>query len=197
MPELNIKALSSQHVGPVTFTLQGGETLLISGASGSGKSILLRALADLDQHTGELTLDDQSCALTPPTEWRRRVGLLSAESQWWHETVGEHFPPDYRFAQLGFDDTVKNWSISRLSTGEKQRLAILRLLVNRPVVLLLDEPTASLDQKNTLAVEKHIAEYQSANNAIVIWVSHDEQQMSRINGHMCRMHEGTLLGCQE
>ena len=180
----------------MSFTLKSGETLIISGASGSGKSILLRALADLDPHSGELVLNGQSCEDILPEMWRKQVGLLPAESQWWRDTVGEHFPAEYQFSQFGFEQVVATWSISRLSTGEKQRLAILRLLVNKPKVLLLDEPTASLDQDNTRSVEQHIADYQSASGAMVIWVSHDEQQMARINGRHCAMEDGRLQGCE-
>lgn len=70
--------------------------------------------------------------------------------------------------------------MSRLSSGEKQRLAILRTMVNLPMVLLLDEPTSNLDQKFTIDVEELIKEYISTYNACCLIVSHDDQQLQRI-----------------
>jgi ABC-type iron transport system FetAB ATPase subunit len=195
LSELTVKKLQSHHVGPVSFSVKQGEVLVLRGASGAGKSILLRAIADLDPHDGEVYLDDTSCNSVCPEDWRKQVGFLPAESQWWFETVGEHFPAAYEFGELGFNNEVATWQVSRLSTGEKQRLAILRLLVNQPRVLLLDEPTASLDPENTQAVEHHITDYQQVQKAAVVWVSHDEQQISRINTRYCVMDDGRLKGC--
>lgn len=70
--------------------------------------------------------------------------------------------------------------ISRLSSGEKQRLALARALMNQPRVLLLDEPTASLDPVATAAVEQLVADYRRDTNATVLWVSHDAQQAGRV-----------------
>ena len=78
-----------------------------------------------------------------------------------------------------FTKDVYDWSVSRCSTGERQRLALIRLLCLKPQVLLLDEPTASLDEKNVQAVENLIKEFQYAGGA-VIWVSHDPSQIKRV-----------------
>ena len=75
---------------------------------------------------------------------------------------------------------VPDQPVSRLSSGEKQRLDLMRLLSNRPRVLLLDEPTANLDPENTRRVEVVITEYRRSHDAAVIWVSHDEEQVRRV-----------------
>jgi ABC-type iron transport system FetAB ATPase subunit len=72
------------------------------------------------------------------------------------------------------------WQVSRLSTGEKQRLALARALMNQPRVLLLDEPTASLDAANTQVVEALIAGYRRDSGTAVLWVSHDAEQAARV-----------------
>ena len=156
--------------------------ICLSGASGTGKSLLLRAIADLIDHKGEAYLDKQKCSKTSPVQWRKWVGFLPAESAWWLDKVGEHFleKDSPYLAQLNLPNDCFDWYISRCSTGEKQRLAIARLLGHQPKVLLLDEPTASLDHESVLAVETIIKNYISEFKVPVIWVSHDPQQIKRI-----------------
>jgi len=166
----------------------------LTGPSGSGKTLMLRAVADLDPHEGDLFLDDIECAGIPAPVWRRQVGMLPAESLWWFDTVGEHFPAidEGRLAMLGFDKDVTAWQVSRLSTGERQRLALARLLCNGPKALLLDEPTASLDSANRSRVEQLIASYMKEADAPVIWVSHDPEQAGRVALRHFMMKSGEL-----
>ncbi|MGD8526327.1 MAG: ATP-binding cassette domain-containing protein [Thioalkalispiraceae bacterium] len=180
-PLLTLKDFSVNHLAPINMTIEAGECITISGPSGSGKSLLLRALADLIPHQGEAYFQGQACSSVVATQWRTQVGLLPAESSWWQEQVGEHFVQrcDEKIKALGFTTDVYNWSVSRCSTGERQRLALLRLLCLQPKVLLLDEPTASLDQENVAAVEALIRDYLQQGGA-VIWVSHDPQQVQRV-----------------
>jgi ABC-type iron transport system FetAB ATPase subunit len=122
------------------------------------------------------------------------VGLLPAESQWWDEVVGDHFPAhnNLQLQSLGFESDVLKWSVSRLSSGERQRLAILRLLANRPHILLLDEPTANLDSHNTQCVETLIKQYMEDINAGVLWVSHDMSQIERIADRVIAFKSGSI-----
>ena len=140
MPRLKIESLRFQGRGPYDLTVEPGECVCLSGPSGAGKTLLLRSIADLDPHEGRVFLDDVDSLTVDAPSWRQAVGLLPAESQWWWDTVGPHFPvvDGERLEALGFGEEVLAWEVSRLSTGERQRLALLRLLVNRPRVLLLD-----------------------------------------------------------
>jgi len=180
-PIFNLNDLSVNGLAAINMSINAGECIVISGPSGSGKSLLLRALADLIPHQGEAYYQGQACTAFLPTQWRKQVGLLPAESFWWEEHVGEHFAQrcDEKLKALGFSTDVYNWRVSRCSTGERQRLALLRLLCLQPKVLLLDEPTASLDQANVKAVESLIKDYLHQGGA-VIWVSHDPDQIQRI-----------------
>lgn len=187
--------MTVRYLGPVSLGLKQHQCLTLTGPSGAGKSLLLRGIADLEPHSGEILLDETACAATAAHKWRRRVGLLPAESHWWFDTVGEHLTEvdEAELSSLGFDPEVLQWSVNRLSTGERQRLALLRLLANHPQVLLLDEPTGNLDPQNTERVETVIKQYMSANPVAVIWVSHDAKQRQRVGQRHYLLRDGQVL----
>ena len=175
-----MESLSPARGRRFDFALGPGECLGVNGPSGSGKTLLLRAIADLDPHEGEVYLDGVPRSLVAPWLWRRQVGLLPAESAWWERTVGAHFtriPP--ALEALGFTEEVLAWPVDRLSSGERQRLALARLLGLAPRVLLLDEPTAHLDGENARRVEAVVRDFLEKGGAAV-WVSHDEAQLERV-----------------
>lgn len=199
MAGLRLDGLSTMLLREVDLTLAAGERVFLSGASGSGKSLLLRAVADLDPHRGEVWLDELPRSRLTPPEWRRRVGLLPAESHWWAETVGEHWrapaagsPIEALLVALGFDVDVSGWAITRLSTGERQRLALARLLLNQPQALLLDEATANLDSVNRERVETVLEDYRAAHATAMLWVSHDPEQRVRLGGRRLVIRESRL-----
>lgn len=169
---------------PVDLKVDAGGLALVSGPSGSGKSLLLRAISDLDPNTGEAWLDTDARSAMPASRWRRRLGLLPAESFWWAERVGDHFPggqaPRALLSGLGFEADVLAWAVSRLSTGERQRLALVRMLAFEPEAVLLDEATANLDTANRDRVEALVAAYRVEHAAAVLWVSHDPEQRGRL-----------------
>jgi ABC-type iron transport system FetAB ATPase subunit len=193
-PLLQIKDLDRPMLGPVSLALAPGDCLCITGESGSGKSQLLRAIADIDPHGGELWLDGISSRDTAPEQWRRQTGLLPPESSWWLPRARDHFTNGMPvvLAQLGLTEDVLDQPVSRLSSGERQRLALLRLLANRPRVLLLDEPTANLDDENARRVEAVIDAYRKTHNAAVIWVSHDRMQVARVANRHMELGDGKL-----
>jgi len=195
MSGLQVKNLTTRLLSGVDFEVPPGSCLTIAGPSGSGKSLLLRAIADIDPHEGEVSIGDQNSKSVTGPQWRRMVAMVPAESQWWYETVGEHFPADARvdFAALGFRDEVRDWHIDRLSTGERQRLSLLRTLVLEPRALLLDEPTAALDEKARKTVEALIANFRKQHNVPVIWVSHDEEQIKRVADVHMNITDGHLV----
>lgn len=194
MSRLEIKDLCAAGLGPVSLTLAEGECICLSGPSGSGKTRLLRAIADLDVHEAEVALDGTPRERLAPPEWRRRVGLLPADNQWWLERVGDHFPrPDAdALSALALDPELLAQPVSRLSSGERQRFALLRLLANRPQVLLLDEPTANLDATNVSRVERLLERYRVQYHAGLLWVSHDAEQIQRLRARHLHMNQGRL-----
>ena len=193
MLKLKLKKFSIPGLSSLSLAVKQGECVGLSGESGCGKTRLLRAIADLDEHEGVLQLDDLSWDSVPAHQWRTQVALLPAESQWWFDTVGEHFSGDNGvLPALGFDLDVFQWQSVRCSSGEKQRLSILRLLANQPRVLLLDEPTANLDESNSARVEQLIAEYIVDKKAIAIWVSHNPDQLRRVSSRQFYIENGSM-----
>ena len=180
---LSVSALARPELEPVSFELADGECIAVGGASGSGKTLLLRAIADLDPNRGVVALDGAARESMPAPEWRRRVVYVAAEPGWWRDTVGGHFD-DWDGARdlvaaTGLPDDCRTWPISRLSTGERQRLGLVRALVLEPRVLLLDEPTSGLDDAATEAVEE-LVQARLAGGASVLWVTHDGEQSRRL-----------------
>lgn len=186
--------LATSHVGPVSISVAGGECLAILGASGSGKSLLFRAIADLDPNHGDVSLNGRSRDEIPAYEWRRQVSLVPAETGWWADRVDDHFDADRDLEDLLETVDLKSalgWEVNRLSTGERQRLGIVRALQARPSVLLLDEPTASLDADMTAVVEGLIKQ-QLARDVCVLLVTHDPEQAKRLADRSMRMADGRL-----
>src|ERR1700693_6240808 len=93
---LLVKQLRSEFAGPFELNLGIGACAAITGPSGSGKSLFLRMIADLDPNEGEVWLNERERAAMPAPEWRRQVTYVSAESGWWADTVIEHFPANGR-----------------------------------------------------------------------------------------------------
>ncbi|MEF8712291.1 MAG: ATP-binding cassette domain-containing protein [Accumulibacter sp.] len=195
MPRLRIQQLVTRHVGPVDLSIGAGECVCIEGASGSGKTLLLRAIADLDPHRGEVRLDDTRCTSLPAPAWRRAVALLVAESQWWSERIGDHFEYGVDAAWiegLGLPAAAMDWQVARCSTGERQRFALLRTLMQAPAVLLLDEPTGNLDWDSTRRVESLLDDYRQQRQAALLWVSHDAGQIGRVAQRRYLLDNGRL-----
>lgn len=193
-PRLRVDGLCIHDVGPVSLAVDAEVCAGLSGPSGAGKTLLLRAIADMEPHGGRIFFDGVEQVTIPGPEWRRQVALMPAESVWWFDTVGEHFsrPDASDFDRLGLDTGLLTWPVSRLSSGERQRLALLRLLENRPGVLLLDEPTANLDSENATRVEKMVQQYREATGAAVLWVGHHHAQLRRVAKRVIRLSDGRI-----
>ena len=196
-PALLVKQIRTGLAGPFELSLETGSCAAISGPSGSGKSLFLRMIADLDPNQGEVWLNGRERASMPAPEWRKQATYVSAESGWWADLVIEHFPTDRRSEiatlsnRLGLRADILDAPVAQLSTGEKQRLSLARALVRNPPVLLLDEPTGPLDADSVVQVEALLQE-RMAKGISILLVTHDPGQAARLGRRRYRMLAGRL-----
>jgi ABC-type iron transport system FetAB ATPase subunit len=194
---LSVRGLRSRFGGPFDFEIQAGECVAIQGPSGAGKSVLLRMLADLDPHEGEVFLDGRSSKAMPAPAWRAQVVYQAAEPAWWEATAGAHFSDaqrgfaDKTLAALGLSPALLDTDIERLSTGERQRLALVRSLAAEPRVLLLDEPTAALDPDSVMRTEALLSSCLTRGMALLI-VTHSADQAQRLAQRILHFGHGKL-----
>lgn len=198
--KLSVRSVAFLGKGPFTFSLAEGECVGLSGRSGIGKTQLFRAITDLIPYQGEILLGGRPSSSYPAPVWRSQVTMVPADSSWWYDRVGDHFHTaestsfiDTCFPLLGFVRDVLDWRVHRLSTGERQRLALLRSLQNRPAVLLLDEPSSGLDGYHTALVERCVEGLRRQNGVSVVWVSHDPEQLKRVAERELCMEDNRLV----
>ncbi|SOE01034.1 ATP-binding cassette domain-containing protein [Caenispirillum bisanense] len=192
---LAVEGLRRPPLPVLSLAVAAGECVAVTGPSGAGKSLLLRAIADLDPNDGRVSLAGTDRAALPAPEWRQRVAYVAAESGWWAPTVADHMagPPDRLatlLAAVGLPE-AGGWPVARLSSGERQRLALVRALTRRPEVLLLDEPTANLDAAATESVEALVRQA-LAEGCGVLLASHDRNQVRRLAGRELAFRDGAL-----
>ncbi|HEY9104727.1 ABC transporter ATP-binding protein [Chitinimonas sp.] len=194
-PSLHIVDLRSGDHGPYALTVAAGECVSLSGPSGVGKSRLLRMVADLDPCNGEVRLGATACRAMSAPQWRRKVCYLPAEAGWWADTVREHLPDSDQtqalLAALGLPERLLDAPLTQLSSGERQRLALVRAILQQPDFLLLDEPTSALDEANTLRVEAVLEQLRREGKGLLL-VTHSTAQAQRLGGQHWRVQQHGL-----
>ncbi len=188
----------------VDFAVQPGERVVLSGPSGSGKSTLLRCMVLLQPAAGAVLLDGEPVAPARVRELRRRVGYVAQRPVSVGGTVYENlsFPRQLHvdamtetaqralLARLGMGEIPGDRRFEELSGGEQQRVALVRSLSARPEVLLLDEPTASLDPENVGAVVEALERWlEEEPSRALVWVSHHAHQVEGLATRRVPMRE--------
>jgi len=181
----------------------------ILGPSGSGKSTLLRCINRLVEPTsGTIELDGVPAAALPVQELRRRVGMVFQTAALFDGTVidnvlygprlrREHVD-DTEFAcrlleRVGLPRSFAPKAVGELSGGEAQRVSLARALANRPEVLLLDEPTASLDPTASTQVERLLLELAAERDLTYLFVTHNLEQARRLGDHGLLLVDGRVV----
>lgn len=186
----------------IDLHVSAGETLAIVGASGSGKTTLLNALGGLDTvDSGQVLVGGNDLAQMSENQ---RTALRNTDIGFvyqFHHLLAEFsalenvmLPPllsgqsqkqakaraEECLQQLGLGHRL-NHTPAELSGGERQRAAIARALVNRPKLVLLDEPTGNLDQQTASQVEEVMLELIQQSDTAFIMVTHDQELAGRMN----------------
>jgi putative ABC transport system ATP-binding protein len=195
----------------VSLAVEPGMRLVLSGPSGAGKTLLLRALARLDAlDRGEVRYRGQRIEHDTVPHFRADVIYLHQRAA----LIGNTVEADLRkpfglkvhrrrkfnrgavielFSALGRDAPFLEKNVAELSGGEIQITALVRALQLDPTILLLDEPTAALDNPTAMAVERLIDGWLAGNSQrAVIWVSHSDTQAQRVGGTVLSMEAGRL-----
>jgi putative ABC transport system ATP-binding protein len=181
----------SQERRQVSFTLEPGEMIRISGHSGSGKTTLLRTLARLNlPEGGDLLLKGKPWQIIPARAWRTHVAYVNQKPVFFSGTVESNLKRPFELKERKSDQSdidqarefltrlllpqnILEQDALTLSVGESSRAALVRTLLVNPLVLLLDEPTAALDSTAKEAVALLLKDWIAAGTRAIVIVSHD------------------------
>ncbi|MGL6624349.1 heme ABC transporter permease/ATP-binding protein CydD [Aeromonas jandaei] len=184
-------------VGPIDFTLAAGSRTALVGISGAGKSSLVNALLGFAPYRGELKVNGLELATLDMSQWRLQLGWLSQNPQLFHASLRDNLllaKPTASDAELegalkraqawefamekGFDYPVGDQA-GGLSVGQAQRLALARTLLKSTQLMVLDEPTASLDRHSERAIMATLEEAMA--NQTLLMITHRLDQLGQMD----------------
>lgn len=202
------KIYGSNHVvKDLDLTVYEGEFLTLLGSSGCGKTTTLRMVAGFEEPTsGSIKVEGEDIQNKEPFE-RNVNTVFQSYALFPHMTVYDNVAYGLKMKKVkkseikdrvmhmldlvqlgGFEKRYP----SQLSGGQKQRVAIARALINRPKVLLLDEPLGALDLKLRKQMQLELKRLQRKLNITFIYVTHDQEEALTMSDRICIMNEGVL-----
>ncbi len=194
----------------INIKVERGESLALVGPSGSGKTTLLKLLDLLEEpSSGRIIFDgvDTACSEKEKIILRRRIGMVFQQSVMFNTSVFNNvaYPLKIRGIKKGVNEKVKEAlnlvglkgfekrNALTLSGGEMQRVSLAQALVFDPELLLLDEPTANLDPKNTSIIEEVISKVNKEHKVTVIMATHNISQAERLASKAAILYEGKII----
>jgi spermidine/putrescine ABC transporter ATP-binding subunit len=201
---------NSTAVDNVSLTINKGEFFCLLGSSGCGKSTILRMIAGFESITsGRILLDGKDLKDLPP--YKRNVNTVFQNYALFpNMTIFENIAYGLKIKKIPDKDIIEqvNAEISRvglqgfekrmpsqLSGGQQQRVALARALINKPQVLLLDEPLSALDKKIAEQTRFELAELQRKVGITFIYVTHNQTEALTMADRIAVMHKGIIEAC--
>lgn len=194
----------------ISFAIKKGERVTITGPSGGGKSTLLKIIASiLDPTGGSVYYNNKDITEIDPLDYRKEVSYFFQNATLFDETVEDNlsFPFEIReeafdkekclrmLKRVKLDESYLKKPIKELSGGEKQRISIVRNLLFRPQVLLLDEITSSLDAENKDIIYTILDELITEEAITILFVTHDTREIEMAN-RVITIHKGEVGGTE-
>jgi spermidine/putrescine transport system ATP-binding protein len=195
-------------VSEVSLDVRQGEFLTLLGPSGCGKTTTLRMIGGFESpSSGEIRIEGEAMGNRPP--YRRPVNTVFQNYALFpHMTVGQNVSYGLEMAGVAKPERqrrvaealemvrlphVENRKPAELSGGQQQRVALARALVNRPAVLLLDEPLGALDLKLRKAMQLELKQLNREVGATFVYVTHDQEEALTMSDRIAVMNEGRIL----
>ncbi len=199
----------SPIINNISFSVAIRARVTLVGPSGCGKSTLLRTIVGLDPvSSGRILFQGRTVEDWTIPEWRRRIGLVFQLPYLFSGTVKEnllfgprlHHVPiknETDFAihyldQVGLPNELLDRPSHQLSVGQQMRVSLARTLANQPQILLLDEPTSSLDEHSARQILDLINRLNRENEITTIVATHQLTTVEHLGGRVLRMDQGEL-----
>ena len=187
----------------INLEIKNNEFLALSGVSGSGKTTLLRILAGLEKANGTITINDniwQNDTKILPSQ-KRKIGFVFQDYALFpNMSVQENLlfvNKDQKLCDKLLEitqlDTLKKRLPNTLSGGQKQRVSLCRAMMNRPELLLMDEPLSALDPSMRTKLQYEILQLHKEFNTTTIMVSHDPSEMYRLASRVVVLDHGKII----
>ena len=193
----NITALNSVHL-----EIFSGEVFFITGPSGAGKTTLLKILAnELSPRGGRAVIPNSSEKFIAQVfQEQRLLENLSCEDNLWvsfdkkvHKNKNNFYQEMERLASvLGIHDRL-NIKVKNANGGLLQKISILRAVLSRPEILLLDEPTSSMEKASAMKVFELLSYFNSKQNMTIVWATHNRELVKQFTGKIAHLDKGKLI----
>ncbi len=202
----NIKAVDN-----ISFEVKEGETVVLLGTSGCGKTTTLRMINRLAEPTsGQIVVNGQNIQEQPAEKMRRGIGyVLQHHGLFPHYTVAENISvvPNLLkwnkdkinnrtrelLGKLQLPDGLADLYPAQLSGGQQQRVGLARALAAYPPVLLMDEPLGALDPVTRTSIRKEFRELDELTQKTILMVTHDVQEAFELGDRICLMDKGKIV----
>lgn len=190
----------------ISFNIEKGDCISIVGKSGSGKSTILKVIADLlPISSGNLYFNGKCYTSYNPIELRRKISYCIQTPILFGENVYENLELPFKIRnekidkfrvielleKFNLNESILENNINSLSGGEKQRISIIRNLLYKPDILLLDEATSALDEENTKVIEEYIKELNRL-GVTILWITHSIEQSQGIFNKRITITDGRV-----